>query len=298
MTPTIERPAGCVLEECDGMEREPSESRGIIDPGAGRAMFSLSHLDPHPDLADHVERHWIVRWSLPEGEPFTQAILPHPCVNLSSEPGLVAVYGIPLERSLHRIEGSGLVVGTKFRPGGFSAFSSTPVSLLNDRIVPLGEALGEPGARLQSELEELAGEVEAHVDAVEGFLLGRLPGPDPRYELVRAVVSDMLVVPPATTVAELADRHSVSPRTLQRAFNEHVGVSPKWVLKRYRMHEAAERIARGEGDDLAALALDLGYFDQPHFTSDFSAQIGRSPAEYARACALAAGRPEPALAGG
>ena len=108
---------------------------------------------------------------------------------------------------------------------------------------------------------------------------------------MREVVEAMLVAEPGTTVAQLAARHAVSPRTLQRAFADHVGVGPKWVLKRYRMHVAAERIAAGEVGDGVSLALDLGYFDQSHFIRDFTAQIGRAPGAYARACAAAAGRP-------
>ena len=73
-------------------------------------------------------------------------------------------------------------------------------------------------------------------------------------------------------------------------FADFVGVGPKWVLKRYRMHEAAERIASGEAGDGASLALDLGYFDQSHFIRGFTAQIGLSPSAYERACAVAAGR--------
>lgn len=30
------------------------------------------------------------------------------------------------------------------------------------------------------------------------------------------------------------------PFELQRLFAEYVGVSPKWVIERYRMHEALE----------------------------------------------------------
>ena len=43
----------------------------------------------------------------------------------------------------------------------------------------------------------------------------------------------------------------------------------------------------GSGDavDLPALALDLGYFDQPHFIRDFKSQVGRTPAQYAKQCA-------------
>jgi AraC-like DNA-binding protein len=52
------------------------------------------------------------------------------------------------------------------------------------------------------------------------------------------------------------------------------------VLRRLRLQEAAERMADGAGD-WAALAVDLGYFDQAHFINDFRRVVGRSPAEYA-----------------
>ena len=81
--------------------------------------------------------------------------------------------------------------------------------------------------------------------------------------------------------------HGLSARSMQRLFRRYLGVTPKWVLQRYRLHAAAERIAGGEGD-LARLALDLGYFDQAHFIKDFKALVGRTPAGYAEECARAA----------
>jgi AraC-like DNA-binding protein len=279
------------------LDRKAESTVGILEPDRGRVHFELERRRPAEDLAAHVDRHWIVRWDLGEGNSFVQRILPHPCVNLSSEPGLIAVYGIPLEVSPHRIEGAGVVVGTKFRPGGFAGFTDLSVFELNDRRVALSQPFGDDGARLERALAERAGDPDAHLAAVEGFLRGRLPDPDSRYEIVSRVVDEMLGAPPAITVAELAERQAVSQRTLQRLFRDYVGVGPKWVLKRYRMHEAAERIAAGEASDGAALAADLGYFDQSHFIHDFTAQIGVSPGEYARACATAAGREvEPVLA--
>jgi AraC-like DNA-binding protein len=47
------------------------------------------------------------------------------------------------------------------------------------------------------------------------------------------------------------------------------------------MHEAAVRVADGGHLDRAALAADLGYADQAHFTRDFTATIGTSPTRYA-----------------
>jgi len=272
------------------MRQATESTHGILRPDAGQARFELRRRSPSEELTDHVQRHWSVRWDLRDDAPFTQEILPHPCVNLVAEPGLVAVYGIPLGRSPHTIAGTGIALGTKFRPGGFGGFLDRPASALNGRRLPLGELFGAAGTRLERQLLAAGGDEDAHIEAVERFLLDRLPAPDPRYELVRGVVADMLVAAPGTTVAELAELHAVTPRTLQRAFADFVGVGPKWVLKRYRMHEAAERIASGEAGDGASLALDLGYFDQSHFIRDFTAQIGLSPSAYERACALAAGR--------
>ena len=85
------------------------------------------------------------------------------------------------------------------------------------------------------------------------------------------------------------DRHSRRAgfqridRMLQRLFATYVGVSPKWVIQRYRLHEAAEQLASGASISHSALALDLGYTDQAHFVHDFKAVVGTSPAAYARA---------------
>jgi AraC-like DNA-binding protein len=65
----------------------------------------------------------------------------------------------------------------------------------------------------------------------------------------------------------------------------HVGVGPKWIVRRSRVQDAAERVARGERIDWAATAQELGYHDQAHLIRDFRAQVGFTPAAYARRCA-------------
>jgi len=82
-------------------------------------------------------------------------------------------------------------------------------------------------------------------------------------------------------VATLAEDFGTSERQLQRLFAEYVGVSPKWVMRRARLHEAALRADTGGDVDWAALARDLGYADQAHLTRDFTATIGEPPARYA-----------------
>ncbi|MEV0894681.1 helix-turn-helix domain-containing protein [Promicromonospora sp. NPDC050262] len=89
---------------------------------------------------------------------------------------------------------------------------------------------------------------------------------------------------PGTSVAALAGALGTTPRSLQRLFADWVGVSPKWVLQRHRVHLAAELLGRDPDLDLAGLAAAVGYYDQAHFTGDFVRAVGVPPGEYARTC--------------
>lgn len=85
------------------------------------------------------------------------------------------------------------------------------------------------------------------------------------------------------TVDDLVERAGIGKRTLQRLFSEYVGASPKWVIRRYRLHELVERINSGYKLELADVALELGYFDQAHLINDFRSIVGYSPLQYQKA---------------
>jgi AraC-like DNA-binding protein len=114
-----------------------------------------------------------------------------------------------------------------------------------------------------------------------------LPQPDPELahvERIFAIIGDDLSI---TQVQQLSDRLQLSVRRLQMLFRDYVGVGPKWVIRRNRLHDAADQLANGDEVDLATLAQSLGYFDQAHFTTDFEKLVGRPPADYRRSCKVA-----------
>jgi AraC-like DNA-binding protein len=262
-------------------------TRGILEPDAAAAHFRLTRLPPSPDLAPFVERHWIVAWDLRGRPPFTQEVLPHPCVNLVVEPGLAAVHGVGSGRFARELRGRGRAVGVKFRPGGFRPLVDFDVAALTGADRTLHDMFGAAGTAL-AEAVEATPDDRAAAAVMEDFLRARRPAPDPNVELIARLSREMLRDPGLTRVDELAARAELSPRSLQRLFRRYVGVSPKWMLQRYRLHEAAERVAEGRVDDWTALALELGYADQAHFINDFRALVGRTPGEYAAACRAAA----------
>lgn len=264
-----------------------TSTRGIL--GDRALPFLLRREPPATDLAGRIERHWSTRWDLRGRDGHVQRILPHPSVNLVVYDGVVRVHGVPTGVNARPLQGSGCAIGTKFRPGAFAALTAIPMGALRDAPVTVEQAFGAAGRALEAELLDLAPDEDAVWGAVEAFVRPRLPGHDPAFALVRAVAADMLGRSPDARIPDIARDHAVSPRTLQRVFRETVGVSPKWVLSRYRLHVAAERLAADPEPDLAALALELGYADQPHFTGAFRATVGVTPSAYARACRAAAG---------
>ena len=83
-----------------------------------------------------------------------------------------------------------------------------------------------------------------------------------------------------TRVAHLLPAGGGTVRRLQRLFKQYVGVSPKWVIARYRIHEALDRVHENNVKGWASLALDLGYADQAHFIRDFKGLVGATPLLY------------------
>src|SRR6266498_3007572 len=141
------------LEESDrSMRAATASTRGILNPDAGAAHFELTRRAPAPEVAERVERHWIVRWDLRGRPAFTQEVLPHPCVNLVFQSGRGGVFGIARDTDSRRLEGVGMAVGTKFRPGAFAAFVDVPMTKLVGASFSVEQAFGADGRELEREV--------------------------------------------------------------------------------------------------------------------------------------------------
>jgi AraC-like DNA-binding protein len=263
------------------MTREVGKARGILRAPLEAGIFHHARVAPSPALAGIVQHFWIVRWDLRGHEPHRPETLPHPNVQLVLEPGRTRIQGVHTGRFTRVLAGQGGVFGVKFRPGGFRPFLGRPVSMLRNRSAAFCDVFGPGAARLESEIFAHH-EDAAMIALAEQFFAGRLPPPDPDVDRVGEIVDGIAADRGITTVEQVTERWQLGKRTLQRLFNEYVGVWPKWVINRYRLHEAIERLAGDGPADWTQLALELGYFDQAHFIRDFKALVGRPPAAYVR----------------
>jgi AraC-like DNA-binding protein len=276
----------------------PDRTRAVLhNPVAGTA-FWLHRFAPDPALAPFVEVYWTVRWDLRGQEPQEQRVLPHPVVHLVVGRGRPAVQGVIRGSYTHPLREQGRAIGAAFRPGGFYPYLRAPVASLTDQRFPVEKILDwiDPDA-LERDVSASPDDAGMAV-ALEAALLVRLPERDPVAEEVGWIVRQVAADPSLTRVELLAERLGTGTRRLQRLFERYVGVGPKRVIRRYRLHEAAQRAAQGTDQDWAALASELGYSDQAHFTRDFTALVGSSPARYAKRAAASQPVPPRAAAPG
>ncbi len=268
------------------------DSRGILDPWLLRQRLALTRYPPGPELDGLVDHFWAIRWHLPNGQQHRQEVLTHPVANMSvSHPDArsrsraieARLSGVARTLSDRVVAGHGWVVAAMTTPGGLGAFLTGSAARLTDRTVPLGSAIAVDEAALIADITALADEDERVAvlrRALARAVVPRRVGPARQVaEIARLAETDRTI----RQLGELSQKAGVSQRTLQRLFLEYAGVSPSWVLRRYRLLNAAEAVRDGTRVSWTDVAADLGYADQAHLIRDFRSATGRTPAAYAHA---------------
>lgn len=250
---------------------------GLLHFKATRPLPGYWRYFPSPDLAPFVEHYWTIEWDLPE--PALRETLPYPSAHIVLEPGLAQFAGVCTKKFSRMLEGTSRVLGAKFRPGGLRPFVDRPVSAFTDSVLPLQEVFGESA-------QDLDRRALAHTDhraaiaVVEDFLRALRPRADDTLSRIAAIAERISNDREIRKAEQLAGEYKIGLRSLQRLFAEYVGVSPKWMIRRYRLQEAAEHMAAAEAVDWPQIALELGYADQAHFIRDFKQLVGKAPGDY------------------
>ena len=125
-------------------------------------------------------------------------------------------------------------------------------------------------------------DVDEKIAIAEAFLEPLLPPVPPLVGRMRDLVTRMASNRSILRVEDVCVAAELDVRALQRTFRKYVGVSPKWVIRRHRLHEALLLLTAPHPPTLAALAAGLGYADQAHFGRDFKRAVGQSPQSFQR----------------
>jgi AraC-like DNA-binding protein len=131
------------------------------------------------------------------------------------------------------------------------------------------DALGEQLGR--------AGSSEARWELL-GRTLQRLSWP--RLDTFDRALNQLVVQAPSPRVGELAEALHLSPRTLERAFRDRVGLPPRTFQRILRLQSALSALRSDARRSIAEVAFASGYADHAHLTREFRSFIGCTPSDF------------------
>lgn len=164
-----------------------------------------------------------------------------------------------------------------FLPGMMPLFTDLKPTDLAEKFIPIRKVLGTETATLVDTIQ-ITRSFEARRQFMEDFFRqSRLEtvfrnGPHTNaIQMVRSCHGQI-------TVNELAKTLGSNIRTIERIFQEHVGLTPKKFIRLIRFQHTLQSLKQGGPfANLADLAHSLGYTDQSHLIKDFKSFSHRSP---------------------
>lgn len=234
-----------------------------------------------------VRHYWVPVWDIPAGRSWPQRTLQYPNPLVVIADSYSRFYGVATGLSGVELTGRGYAVGTALRPSaGIHITGGEPLSALTDRWVELTTVPGLAGAALTAAVREAMSEPDtdacrlAAVATCEAAFAAALPATDPEGDLVDAICEFVETDPDVVRVTQICTRFGVGERRLQRLLERRIGLTPKWLIRRRRLQDAAFALRTGADVELANLAVGLGYADQAHFTRDFTTVVGVTPKRF------------------
>jgi AraC-like DNA-binding protein len=171
-------------------------------------------------------------------------------------------------------------VQVDFTPIGAHLFFGMPMHLLSNRVLELDDAIGVDGRRL---VEQLRGTSawDARFRILEAFVVSRLLGAsrDPSPEVVWAW-QKLDRSGGRAPIGSIATELGWSQKRLIARFREQVGLPPKTLARVLRFDRAVSALAGVAAPDWTGIALECGYYDQPHLVREFREFAGTTPTEF------------------
>lgn len=260
------------------MKRNESEITGILHKKRSEPHYNLRRYFPSEGLSLLVEQYWLVNWEMPEGAHHLQQNLPDPNCHLTYDKGKLTLLGPVSKAYSYRMEDNGGIVGVKFLPGVLPTILGKSALDLVDRTFILGDVLDIDQTGLINALGE-CNDDERTVGCLEASLLPFSTSVNLELASLQSMVALIKSNPDINRVEQLATETGLSVRAIQRRFQQFLGLQPKWLIRKYRMHQALAMLER-EQIDIADIVVMLDYSDQSHLIRDFKDMLGVTPRQY------------------
>jgi len=173
------------------------------------------------------------------------------------------------------------VIGVRFHPSGAWALLGHPLSELADVTADLEDLLGRAAAELAERCHD-AGSGRERVRRVAAWLERRLLGATATTSVDTAASWVARCIARSggnAIIGTLRAKAGLTGARLSSVFRQQVGVTPKRYARIVRLDRALAMLSR-PGASLTRVALDAGYYDQPHMNAEFREMAGLTPRQF------------------
>ena len=168
-----------------------------------------------------------------------------------------------------------LTCGVRLRPGALPVLTRFPASNFTDRSPQVEEVFGVRGRSLMDGLNQFRSPIQA-VRILADFLDRELTGCNRVLRRFQARCN---------RVEEMASQAGMPLRTLHSHLIQHIGLSPKRLLRIERLQRALAH-CRDRSVPWVHLAVGCGFADQAHMIREFQDLLGESPTVWSGRSAL------------
>jgi methylphosphotriester-DNA--protein-cysteine methyltransferase len=120
------------------------------------------------------------------------------------------------------------------------------------------------------------------VDGVQNELVGLFQKNFGGNSIVDFCVGSLKARDGRIAIQELEKQTGYSRRYLDSLFATHVGLSPKAVARIFRFQKFYRKWAHGQPYEVLKQEFEDYYYDQAHFTKEFTKMTGYSPRRFVR----------------
>ena len=168
------------------------------------------------------------------------------------------------------------LISVNFYAHGLAAFTKVPLHELGEQRITPEDLWGQEGRELQARVCGADTHTERY-KVINAFFVTQLQNKLTNVSLMGLATQWVWQQQGQISVKAMAQVFGKSSRTLERYFATHLGVTPKYLARIFRIHQLIHRYQQQPNLSLMDLTHLGGYFDQSHFYGDFQRLTGVSP---------------------
>jgi AraC-like DNA-binding protein len=193
----------------------------------------------------------------------------------------IELWGQILQPLTFRIAGQSKIFGIRFYPAAAAFLLKEEIHQFNNNVFDLTLVLGNSINELHAQLQDVLS-TQRRIELVDAYLLKKLAAHTKaldRIDLVQQVMNELTHKDFYDNINNVAERHGISSRYLQKVFLHYTGLTPKLYTQINRFQNSLILIGKGDRP-LTAIAYECGYFDQSHFIREFKSFTGFAPSGF------------------